>query len=196
MRRQIPLPLVLAAVLVAAPVGPATVAAAAPRQQPEVVTFVSRAELIRQGLLKPMTSTSTPSVSAQALCLWDCIYVTNKRYLRTVKPFVTMVQGNGPTTMSIDITRSVKNSFSATVSVSAEVVTAGVGFNVERTESVTYRSSTSVPNGACWTLRAYNVFYEYAFEVWQEPFVGSDRKIGSGTARDFKGIEFRLTKAC
>jgi hypothetical protein len=122
--------------------------------------------------------------------------VTNKRYLRTVKPFVTMVQGNGPTTMSIDITRSVKNSFSATVSVSAEVVTAGVGFNVERTESVTYRSSTSVPNGACWTLRAYNVFYEYAFEVWQEPFVGSDRKIGSGTARDFKGIEFRLTKAC
>jgi len=146
--------------------------------------------------LKPVTSTSTPSVSTQALCLWDCIYVTNKRYLRTVKPFVTMVQGNGPTTMSIDITRSVKNSFSATVSVSAEVVTAGVGFNVERTESVTYRSSTSVPNGACWTLRAYNVFYEYAFEVWQEPFVGSDRKIGSGTARDFKGIEFRLTKAC
>ena len=196
MRRQVPLPLVLAAVLVAAPVGPATVAAAAPRQQPEVVTFVSRAELIRPGLLKPVTSTSTPSVSTQALCLWDCIYVTNKRYLRSVKPFVTMVQGNGPTTMSIDITRSVKNSFSATVSVSAEVVTAGVGFNVERTESVTYRSSTSVPNGACWTLRAYNVFYEYAFEVWQEPFVGSDRKIGSGTARDFKGIEFRLTKAC
>jgi len=196
MRRQVPLPLVLAAVLVAALVGPATVAAAAPWQQPEVVTFVSRAELIRQGLLKPVTSTSTPSVSTQALCLWDCIYVTNKRYLRTVKPFVTMVQGNGPTTMSIDITRSVKNSFSATVSVSAEVVTAGVGFNVERTESVTYRSSTSVPNGACWTLRAYNVFYEYAFEVWQEPFVGSDRKIGSGTARDFKGIEFRLTKAC
>ena len=196
MRRQVPLPLVLAAVLVDALVGPATVAAAAPRQQPEVVTFVSRAELIRQGLLKPVTSTSTPSVSTQALCLWDCIYVTNKRYLRTVKPFVTMVQGNGPTTMSIDITRSVKNSFSATVSVSAEVVTAGVGFNVERTESVTYRSSTSVPNGACWTLRAYNVFYEYAFEVWQEPFVGSDRKIGSGTARDFKGIEFRLTKAC
>ena len=196
MRRQVPLPLVLAAVLVAALVGPATVSAAAPRQQPEVVTFVSRAELIRQGLLKPVTSTSTPSVSTQALCLWDCIYVTNMRYLRTVKPFVTMVQGNGPTTMSIDITRSVKNSFSATVSVSAEVVTAGVGFNVERTESVTYRSSTSVPNGACWTLRAYNVFYEYAFEVWQEPFVGSDRKIGSGTARDFKGIEFRLTKAC
>src|SRR6187397_2844871 len=163
MRRQVPLPLVLAAVLVAALVGPATVAAAAPWQQPEVVTFVSRAELIRQGLLKPMTSTSTPSVSAQALCLWDCIYVTNKRYLRSVKPFVTMVQGNGPTTMSIDITRSVKNSFSAT---------AGVGFNVERTESVTYRSSTSVPNGACWTLRAYNVFYAYAFEVWQEPFVG------------------------
>ena len=43
---------------------------------------------------------------------------------------------------------------------------------------------------------AYNVFYEYSFEVWQEPFIGSDFKIGSGTARDFQGIEFRLTKAC
>lgn len=197
MRRLVPLPLLLAAVLIAAVIGPSAVAAAAPRppRSPrEVVTFVSRAELIRQGLLTPTTSTT--SVTTQALCVWDCIYVTNRRYLRTVKPFVTMVQGNGPTTMSIDITRTVRNSFSATVSVSPGVVTAGVGFNVERSESVTYRSSTSVPNGACWTLRAYNVFYEYSFEVWQEPFIGSDTKIGSGTARDFQGIEFRLIKAC
>ena len=195
MRRLVPVPLLLAAILIAGIAGPAPILAAAPRPPRDIVTFVSRAELIRQGMLKP-TSTRTTSVSAQALCVWDCIYVTNRRYLRAVKPFVTMVQGNGPTTMSIDITRTVKNSFSATVGVSAEVVTAGVGFNVERSESVTYRSSTSVPNGACWTLRAYNVFSEYAFEVWQEPFIGADKKIGSGTARDFLGIEFRLTKAC
>jgi hypothetical protein len=194
MRRQVPLSLVVAAFLVAALVGPASVAARAPQPARDIVTFVSRAELIRHGLLKPSMSTS--SVSTQALCVWDCIHVTNRRYLRTLRPFVTMVQGNGPTTMSIDITRTVKNSFSATTSVSAEVVSAGVGFNVERSESVTYRSSTTVPNGACWTLRAYNVFYEYAFEVWQEPFIGPDKKIGSGTARDFQGIEFRLTKAC
>jgi hypothetical protein len=197
MRRLVPVPLLLAAVLLAAFVGPAPVAARAPQPARDIVTFVSRAELIRHGLLKPTASSSTTaSVSTQALCVWDCIHVTNRRYLRTLRPFVTMVQGNGPTTMSIDITRTVKNSFSATTSVSAEVVSAGVGFNVERSESVTYRSSTTVPNGACWTLRAYNVFYEYAFEVWQEPFIGPDRKIGSGTARDFQGIEFRLTKAC
>jgi len=155
---------------------------------------VSRAELIKGGLLAPTAASS--GVTPQALCLFDCIYVKNRRYLRTVKPFVTMVQGNGPTTIGIDLTRTVKNSFSSSVDVSAEVVSAGVGFNVERTESVTYRSSTTVPNGACWTLRAYNVFYEYGFEVWQEPFIGSDKKIGSGSARDFQGIEFRLTKAC
>lgn len=194
MRRLVPVLLLLAAVLLAALVGPASVAARAPQPARDIVTFVSRAELIRHGLLKPSMSTS--SVSTQALCVWDCIHVTNRRYLRTLRPFVTMVQGNGPTTMSIDITRTVKNSFSATTSVSAEVVSAGVGFNVERSESVTYRSSTTVPNGACWTLRAYNIFYEYAFEVWQEPFIGPDRKIGSGTAREFQGIEFRLTKAC
>ena len=174
--------------------GPVTVAAAGPRAPRDVVTFVSRAELIKKGLLQPAASGT--GGTTQALCLFDCVYVTNKRYLRTLKPLVTTVAGNGPMTISIDITRTVRNSFSATVGVSAQAVTIGVGFNVERAESVTYRSSTTVPNGACWTLRAYNVFYEYSFEVWQEPFIGSDFKIGSGTARDFQGIEFRLTKAC
>ena len=196
MRHLIGISLSLALVLIAGVVGPASVAAAAPPVKRDEITFISRAQLIRQGLLTPAPTATTSGATTQALCLFDCIYVQNRRYLRTVKPFVTMVQGNGPTTIGIDLTRTVKNSFNATVSVSAEVVTAGVGFNVERSESVTYRSSTSVPNGACWTLRAYNVFYEYGFEVWQEPFIGSDRKIGTGTARNFQGIEFRLTKAC
>jgi hypothetical protein len=195
MRRSLRFPLVLVVVVALGLVAPAAVAAGnRDSARKEVVTFVSRAELIARGLIVPATGSS--SAGTQALCVWDCIYIKNRRYLRTIKPFVTMVQGNGPTTIAIDITRTVRNSFSANVSVSAEVVTAGVGFNVERSESVAYRSSTTVPNGACWTIRAYNVFFEYSFEVWQEPFIGSDRKIGTGTARDFQGIEFRLTKWC
>jgi hypothetical protein len=195
MRRSLKFPLVLAVVVALGLFAPATAAAGSPESsRKEVVTFVSRAELIAKGLIVPATGSST--AGTQALCVWDCIYVKNRRYVRTIKPFVTMVQGNGPTTIAIDITRTVKNSFSANVSVSAEVVTAGVGFNVERSESVAYRSSTTVPNGACWTIRAYNVFFEYSFEVWQEPFIGSDKKIGIGTARNFQGIEFRLTKWC
>jgi hypothetical protein len=192
MRRLIRSPLLLTALLVGL-VAPVGAAAGAPPPNDEVVTFVSRADLIRQGLIR---AGSPPRTSTQALCLFDCIYVANRRYLRTVRPFVTMVQGNGPSTIAIDITRTVKNSFSATVGVTAQVVSAGVGFNVERSESVTYRSSTSVPNRACWTMRAYNVFFEYGFEVWREPFIGADTKIGAGTARDFQGIEFRLSKRC
>jgi hypothetical protein len=195
MRRSLTFPLVLAVVVALGLVAPATVAAGnGDRSRDEVVTFVSRAELIAKGLIVPTAGSG--SAGTQALCVWDCIYVKNRRYVRTLKPFVTMVQGNGPTTIAIDITRTVKNSFSATVSVSAEIVTAGVGFNVERSETVAYRSSTTVPNGACWTIRAYNVFFEYSFEVWQEPFIGSDKKIGTGMARDFQGVEFRLTKWC
>jgi hypothetical protein len=194
MRRFVWSPLLLVAVLVVGLAGPVGVSAGAPRPGTEVVTFVSRADLLRQGLIRVGTRPRT--ATTQALCLFDCLYIKNQRYLRTIKPFVTMVKGNGPSTIAIDITRTVRNSFSATVNVSAEVVTAGVGFNVERSESVTYRSSTNVPNRACWTMRAYNVFYEYGFEVWQEPFIGSDTKIGSGTARDFQGIEFRLSKWC
>ena len=194
MRRSFSIPFALAAVFMIGLVAPAAVGA---RTIDEKVTFISRAELQRQGLLTPARSTrATSPIATKALCLWDCIHIRNTRYLRTLRPFVTMVQGTGPVTIAIDIARTVKNSFSATVSLSAEVVSAGVGFNVERAETVTYRSSTTVPNGACWTLRAYNVFYEYGFEVWQEPFIGSDTKIGAGSARDFRGIEFRLTKAC
>lgn len=195
MRRSLRFPLVLAVVVVIGLVAPATVAAGrggGPRH--EVVTFVSRADLLAQGLITPSTGSET--FQTQALCVWDCVYVKNRRFIRTVKPFVTMVKGNGPTTIAIDIARTVKNSFSATVSVRAEIVSSGIGFNVERSETVAYRSSTTVPNGACWTIRAYNVFFEYAFEIWKEPFIGSDTKIGSGTARDFQGIEFRLSKWC
>jgi hypothetical protein len=197
MRRLICIPLVAVGLLVAGLVAPVGALAGPPdKAAREVVTFVSRDELIRAGLIVPVKTAVSGAASTQALCLWDCIYVTNRRYLRTLKPFVTMVRGNGPSTIAIDITRTVTNTFAATVSVSAEVVSAGVGFNVQRSESVAYRSSTTVPSGACWTIRAYNVFFEYGYEVWEEPFIGADRKIGSGTARDFRGIEFRLSKFC
>ena len=198
MRRSITVPLVLSAMFVVGVVAPAAAAARSPDR--EIVTFISREELTRAGLIAPqvdgVATGRKTAAQPQALCVWDCIYVKNRRFLRTLKPFVTMVQGNGPTTIAIDISRTVRNSFSTTVSVSAEIVTAGVGFNVERSETVAYKSSTSVPNGACWTIRAYNVFFEYGFEIWQEPFIGADRKIGTGTARDFQGIEFRLSKWC
>lgn len=196
MRRAIHTPLLLAFVLGLGLLAPASATAAnGDRPLREIVTFVSRAELRRQGLLSA-TDDGGGGIQPQALCLFDCVYVKNRRYVRTLRPFVTFVQGNGPTTIAIDLTRTVRNSFSANVGVSAEVVSAGVGFSVERSESVTYRSSAVVPSGACWTIRAYNVFFEYSFEVWVEPFIGSDRKIGSGTARDFQGIEFRLAKSC
>ena len=196
MRRSISVPLVLSALLVVGIVAPTAVAARSPNDsREEIVTFISKEDLVAAGDAVPSGGRRT-AAQPRALCVWDCIYLKNRRYLRTVKPFVTMVQGNGPTTIAIDISRTVRNSFSATVSVSAEVVTAGVGFNVEASETVAYKSSTTVPNGACWTIRAYNVFFEYGFEIWQEPFIGADRKIGTGTARNFQGIEFRLTKTC
>lgn len=198
MRRLVFIPPVLAVVLAVGLVGPASVAAGAPRPpgpSRDVITFVSRADLIRQGLIKPRPRPA--AASSKAICLWGCIYVKNKRFLRSIRPFVTMVRGTGPSTIAIDITRTVSNSFSSTVSVNADVISAGIGFDVELSESVAYRSSTSVPLGACWTMRAYNVFSEFGFEVWRKPpLFGSDFKIGTGTARDFQGIEFRLTKAC
>lgn len=98
MRRSVGLPLLLAVILTCASVVSAT-AATRPRVERDVVTFVSRAELIRLGLLTPAPASS--GASTQALCLFDCIYVKNRRYLRTVKPFVTMVQGNSPPRDSI-----------------------------------------------------------------------------------------------
>ncbi len=82
MRRSLKFPLVLAVVVALGLVAPATVAAGnGDGSRKEVVTFVSRAELIAKGLIVPATGSS--SAGTQALCVWDCICNWSQEPART-----------------------------------------------------------------------------------------------------------------
>jgi hypothetical protein len=181
----------LVSLVVAGMLAPATVAAA-PKPKEVEVLFISRAELEAAGLMTSDALGPTP----QLWCLWDCNYARNSRFAGTTNEFVTRVSGPGPGTLAMDITRQVSNSFTATVTVGADKVSAAVGFSVTWTDTQTYKYSTTVPGGACWTIRAYNTMDNYAFEVWQSAFIGPDFKVGTGRAKRFMGIKFTLTKAC
>jgi hypothetical protein len=181
----------LVALVAVTVLAPATVSAA-PKPKETEVLFISRAELEAAGL---MTSDALGPTS-QLWCMWDCNYARNSRSVGTSNEFVTRVSGPGPGTLAMDITRQVSNSFTATVTVGADKISAAVGFSVTWTDSQTYKYSTTLPSGACWTIRAYNTMDNYAFEVWQNAFIGPDFKVGTGGAKRFMGIKFTLTKAC
>ena len=181
----------LAALVIASVIAPAAVSAA-PKDREVEVLFVSRAELEAAGLITSDAVGPMP----QHGCLFDCIYADNKVFTGTTNVYVTKVSGPGPATMSLDVQYAVSNSFSASVSIGADKVSAEMGFSVTWSASQTYKYSVNVPSGACWTIRAYNVFNTYKFEVWNHALIGPDSKLGTGTARRFMGVKYTLAKSC
>ncbi len=181
----------LAALVVATVMAPASVSAA-PKVREVEVLFVSRAALEAAGLITSDAVGPTP----QHGCVFDCIYADNKVFTGTTNVYVTKVSGPGPATMSLDVQYAVSNTFSASVSIGADKVSAEMGFSVTWSANQTYKYSVNVPAGACWTIRAYNTYNTYRFEVWNHAFIGSDSKLGTGTARRFMGVKYTLTKSC
>ena len=139
---------------------------------------------------------SPARIETQWGCFTSCSWLENVKYVGKNEPFVTMVRGNGPGKLTLELTRTVTNGWTATVGVDAKVVSAGVEFNVSWSGTQRYAYETQVPNGACWTIRAYNIYYDYTYDVWHNPFIGDPYKWGSGRAWKFMGIKYVLTKSC
>ena len=169
--------------------------AASPRSAYEFSYVVSRADLVKAGQLIDFSSPHA-GPTTRAGCLWDCDHVRNVTYVGQNKPFVTLVKGNGPQTLGMNVTLTTQNGYTATIGISAGAVTAGVGFNVNWSGSVSYTTSTVVPSGSCYTIRAYNIFNDYTYEIWREPFFGPDYRVGTGRAWKFMGVQYTVTKSC
>ena len=183
------------AALVLAGVAAPPADAASPRSGFESSYVVSRAELIKAGQLIDHSSPDA-GPTTRAGCLWDCDHVRSVKYVGQNKPFVTLVRGNGPQTLGMNISLTTQNGYTATIGISAGAVSAGVGFNVSWSGSVSYTTSTIVPSGSCYTIRAYNIFNDYTYEIWREPFFGPDYKVGTGRAWKFMGVQYTVTKSC
>ncbi|GAA1927845.1 hypothetical protein GCM10009753_71930 [Streptantibioticus ferralitis] len=99
---------------------------------------------------------------------------------------IDYTSGRGPSTISLTVNKSVAATWSANANVQASYVSAGVGFNVTTTYSVTRGMSYPVPSGKVGVIRAYPSLRAYSFDVFDR----FDNKIGNGYAYQPSGVCF------
>ena len=100
----------------------------------------------------------------------------------------------GPSKPTMTISEKVSATFSSDVSVSASVITAGVGFSVTKEFAVSDSYSISVPAGENYNIKARPIYLIKNFEVWNDPTIGWDTKKGSGYAKKPIGVCFAVYK--
>jgi len=98
--------------------------------------------------------------------------------------------GTGPKTMTISHTWTLDNSWHASVSVSASIVSGAVGFHVNGSESSTASATQQVPTGQTQTLVAYPEYAVYSFDVYYPDVLSGYHFAGTGTAEKFTGVDF------
>lgn len=101
--------------------------------------------------------------------------------------------GPGPGSLALGQTVTVSNSFSANVGITADKVTAGVGFNVVGTNQWACSYAAQIPAGQHATINAYPVYDCYSYDVWYNPKDGFAYKAGSGSAKKSVGIAFVIS---
>jgi len=156
-----------------------------------VVYFNNSKDVLRPAPAKPVCG--YPSLEPQ----WGnpCYYITNVSgpYEAWGTQYVAKAAGGpGPTTIHMSQSTSISNSFSANVSVSADVVTAGVGFSVTASYTTTLQCDLSIPAGIYGAIEAYPIYNVYNYDVMYNPFIGSPYKAGEGNASKAVGV-FYLT---
>jgi hypothetical protein len=91
------------------------------------------------------------------------------------------------------IKSSVSAKYSTDISLSAEIITVGVGFDVTRTFKVSDTYSIYVLAGSTYNIKARPIYLIKNFEVWNDQLIGWDTIRGSGYASKPMGVSFQYT---
>lgn len=99
-------------------------------------------------------------------------------------------------TLTMSIQQSVQASYSVSVEIDVEKISAGVGFTVSKTYTVTDTTSIKCLPGYETKLLAYPVYHQQSFQVWDDPCLPllNDKIIGTGNARKPIGVMFRVVR--
>lgn len=98
--------------------------------------------------------------------------------------------GVGPMTLSLTISKGVNATYSDNAGVSASVISAGVGYSVTSTYTVSSTGTVYVPSGKEYELVAYPTYSQKSYQVWYNPIIGSAHEVGTGTAAKPTGVCF------
>lgn len=137
---------------------------------------------------KNANGTTSVRFSPQWWC--GCYYLKNVAYSGKGYIYLGASRGSNPytTTVAITINQTISNQWSATGGISAEGVSAGVGFSVTQSYSISQTGTATIPYGHTVELDAYAVYNVDTFQVWYNPVFGGDYQAGSGNAWDYSGV--------
>lgn len=125
----------------------------------------------KKNLLKPRHEPQKPKGDVSALWCTG-YYVTNVAFQGDNWYFpaqrLGFSEGFGPITLSVTINQGVSATWSANVGVSAEVVSAGVGYSVTSSYSVASSGSWNVPSGTHGRLEAYALHDKHTWDVYDD----------------------------
>lgn len=94
---------------------------------------------------------------------------------------------------TMTVTDSISNTYSADVGVDAQVVSAGVGFSVTGTSSISDAQDVIVDQGTTKRVQAYAMGSITDYEVWNDPWWRGPYQVGSGSATRYTGVCFVQT---
>jgi hypothetical protein len=95
------------------------------------------------------------------------------------------ISGQGKTTLVLTVSKSVSAQVESSATVEVKVVSAGVGFKVDRTYTVEDQTRYEVSKGKYGYVEAYPLYDQYTFNVYK-----GGKKKGSGYAMKPVGVCF------
>lgn len=137
----------------------------------------------KEKMLKPQKKQKAKDDDVNAL--WcSGYYLSNVQYQGNTWYFPSQRLGSsegwGPLNLSLTVNRSVSATFSANVNVSAEVVSAGVGYSVTASYGVSSSGSWNVPAGRYGRLEGYALHDKHTWDVWDDTCFSGQVYRGSG----------------
>ncbi|MFF0202743.1 hypothetical protein [Streptomyces sp. NPDC005017] len=81
------------------------------------------------------------------------------------KTAIAAASGRGRMTLRIDETRTASSTYSKHIDATYKIISAGVGWDVTKSRSITVSGSKEVPNGKYGTLTAYTKYSGKKFDV-------------------------------
>lgn len=147
-------------------------------------------------IVVPVTSPGLNSqkINANELTILGTLYAKITRESEACGSKVLRKSTYQPPSGKMTISTTVNASYSANVTVNAQIITAGVGFNVTEGYIVANEQPITVPTGKTGTITAYPYYRVVDFNIMESkswPF--EDSVYGSGTAWEPIGVCF-ITK--
>ncbi|MGB8955287.1 MAG: hypothetical protein WCC10_07930 [Tumebacillaceae bacterium] len=113
----------------------------------------------------------------------DGYYLTNIAMSETYGNHVKMTEVMGPSDYTMTIGTTVTATWSSNAGISEAGLSAQLGFSVAAAYNVSDQYKVTVPAGHTYRVYAFPILEQYNFDVWYDPFVGSDYYAGYGWAK-------------